>query len=42
MPTIEVRYNNLEIHAEAYAGGRALPTNANFFLNKIEANLNLI
>ncbi|KAJ3701263.1 hypothetical protein LUZ61_004968 [Rhynchospora tenuis] len=35
LPTIEVRYNNLEIHAEAYVGGRALPTIANFFVNKI-------
>ncbi|KAJ4794727.1 ABC transporter G family member 39 [Rhynchospora pubera] len=42
MPTIEVRYQDLQIHAEAYVGGRALPSIANFFLNKLEEFLSCL
>ncbi|KAJ1685330.1 hypothetical protein LUZ63_016720 [Rhynchospora breviuscula] len=42
MPTIEVRYQDLKIHAEAYVGGRALPSIANYFLNKIEGFLSCL
>ncbi|KAH7657268.1 Monosaccharide-transporting ATPase protein [Dioscorea alata] len=34
-PTIEVRFENLKIDAEAYVGNRGLPTFTNFFTNKI-------
>jgi hypothetical protein len=33
LPTIEVRYENLEIDADCFVGGRALPTLSNSFLN---------
>ncbi|GAV85816.1 ABC_tran domain-containing protein/ABC2_membrane domain-containing protein/PDR_assoc domain-containing protein [Cephalotus follicularis] len=36
-PTIEVRFEHLNIEAEAHVGGRALPTIFNFFANIIEA-----
>ncbi|KAL6614944.1 hypothetical protein ACP70R_037214 [Stipagrostis hirtigluma subsp. patula] len=39
-PTIEVRFENLSIDAEAYVGKRGVPTVANFFMNKIEEALN--
>ncbi|KAJ1284239.1 hypothetical protein BS78_03G189900 [Paspalum vaginatum] len=35
-PTIEVRFENLSIDAEAYIGKRGVPTIANFFTNKME------
>ncbi|KAJ0959677.1 hypothetical protein J5N97_000669 [Dioscorea zingiberensis] len=38
-PTIEVRFENLKIDAEAYVGNRGLPTFTNFFVNKILALL---
>lgn len=34
-PTIEVRFQNLNIDAEAYVGNRGIPTFTNFFSNKI-------
>ncbi|KAI9107579.1 hypothetical protein K1719_021616 [Acacia pycnantha] len=36
IPTIEVRYEHLNIEAEAYVGGRALPTFINFVTNIAE------
>ncbi|KAK9149767.1 hypothetical protein Scep_008524 [Stephania cephalantha] len=41
-PTIEVRFENLNVSADAYVGGRALPTVTNFFANWIEGFLNLL
>ncbi|KAG5008697.1 hypothetical protein JHK87_017212 [Glycine soja] len=35
MPTIEVRYEHLNVEAEAYVGSRALPTFLNFLTNKV-------
>ncbi|KAK4481011.1 hypothetical protein RD792_011879 [Penstemon davidsonii] len=40
MPTIEVRYEHLNIDAEAYNASRALPTFINFNINIIEGLLN--
>ncbi|KAL2236919.1 pleiotropic drug resistance protein 1 [Sesamum indicum] len=40
MPTIEVRYEHLNIDAEAYSASRALPTFINFNINMIEGVLN--
>ncbi|CAA0810655.1 ABC transporter G family member 40 [Striga hermonthica] len=40
MPTIEVRYDHLNISAEAYSASRALPTFLNFNLNLVEGILN--
>ncbi|KAG0461194.1 hypothetical protein HPP92_021491 [Vanilla planifolia] len=34
-PTIEVRFEHLNIDAEAYVGNRGIPTFLNFFVNKI-------
>jgi hypothetical protein len=34
-PTIEVRFENLNIDAEAYVGNQGIPTFTNFFSNKI-------
>lgn len=34
-PTIEVRFENLNIDAEAYVGNRGIPTFTNYFSNKI-------
>ncbi|XP_077210380.1 pleiotropic drug resistance protein 1-like [Tasmannia lanceolata] len=42
IPTIEVRFENLNIDAEAYVGGRALPTLYNASINMVEAFLNTI
>ncbi|EPS60219.1 hypothetical protein M569_14585, partial [Genlisea aurea] len=36
LPTIEVRFENLNVNAEVYAGGRALPTIYNFLVNVVE------
>ncbi|XP_039117321.1 ABC transporter G family member 39-like [Dioscorea cayenensis subsp. rotundata] len=41
-PTIEVRFEDLNIKAEAYVGSSGVPTVLNFFLNKIEAILNYL
>ncbi|KAK9685002.1 hypothetical protein RND81_10G248800 [Saponaria officinalis] len=40
IPTIEVRFENLNIEAEAYVGSRASPTLVNFTVNLIEGLLN--
>ncbi|CAN6233634.1 unnamed protein product [Urochloa humidicola] len=34
-PTIEVRFENLSVEAEAYVGNRGVPTLTNFFSNRI-------
>ncbi|KAG2729216.1 hypothetical protein I3760_01G238800 [Carya illinoinensis] len=39
LPTIEVRFENLNVEAEAYVGSRALPTFFNFHVNIIEGFL---
>ncbi|XP_019708972.1 ABC transporter G family member 39 isoform X2 [Elaeis guineensis] len=39
-PTIEVRFENLEVNSEAYVGNSGVPTVVNFFANKIEGLLN--
>lgn len=36
IPTIEVRFEHLSVEAEAYVGGRALPTIFNFCVNILE------
>jgi hypothetical protein len=38
IPTIEVRYEHLNIEAYAYVGGRALPTLLNSITNQVEVN----
>ncbi|KAM3699205.1 hypothetical protein ACB098_05G008000 [Castanea mollissima] len=40
LPTIEVRFEHLNVEAEAYVGGRALPTFFNFSVNIVEGFLN--
>ncbi|KAL9331852.1 hypothetical protein ACSQ67_001462 [Phaseolus vulgaris] len=40
LPTIEVRFENLNVEAEASVGTRALPTFANFMVNIVEGMLN--
>ncbi|CAJ2661301.1 unnamed protein product [Trifolium pratense] len=42
IPTIEVRYQNLKIDAEAFVGGRALPSFINAATNVIEGLLNVL
>jgi ABC-type multidrug transport system ATPase subunit len=42
IPTIEVRYQNLKIDAEAFVGGRALPSFVNAVTNVIEGLLNIL
>lgn len=39
LPTIEVRFENLSIEAEARAGTRALPTFTNFIVNILEVTI---
>ncbi|KAJ6833048.1 ABC transporter G family member 39-like [Iris pallida] len=39
-PTIEVRFEHLDVGAEAYVGNSGVPTFLNFFTNKIEGFLN--
>ncbi|XP_013454713.2 pleiotropic drug resistance protein 1 [Medicago truncatula] len=39
IPTIEVRYEHLIVDAEAYVGGRALPTLLNSVMNAVESIL---
>jgi hypothetical protein len=36
LPTIEVRYQNLNVEAEAYVGSRGLPTILNTYANVLE------
>ncbi|MCD7463337.1 transcription factor [Datura stramonium] len=40
LPSIEVRYEHLNIEADAYIGSRALPTFTNFMTNYLETMLN--
>ncbi|RDX70994.1 Pleiotropic drug resistance protein 1, partial [Mucuna pruriens] len=40
IPTIEVRFEHLNVEAEAHVGRRALPTNFNFCINLLEGFLN--
>nr|XP_043640211.1 pleiotropic drug resistance protein 1-like isoform X1 [Erigeron canadensis] len=42
LPTIEIRYEHLNVDAEAYVGGRALPTIFNFVVNILEGSLNCL
>ncbi|GFP99542.1 pleiotropic drug resistance protein 1 [Phtheirospermum japonicum] len=42
MPTIEVRFEHLNIDAEAYSASRALPTFVNFNINMIQGILNTL
>ncbi|KAL9323147.1 hypothetical protein ACSQ67_011200 [Phaseolus vulgaris] len=42
IPTIEVRYEHLKIEAEAFVGGRALPSFINSATNVIEGFLNFL
>ncbi|CAK8535728.1 unnamed protein product [Lathyrus sativus] len=42
IPTIEVRYKNLKIDAEAFVGGRALPSFINAVTNVVEGLLNVL
>ncbi|KAL1551439.1 transcription factor [Salvia divinorum] len=42
LPTVEVRFENVKIEAEAYVGSRALPTFLNFFINIAEDFLNTL
>ncbi|GKV35637.1 hypothetical protein SLEP1_g43882 [Rubroshorea leprosula] len=39
IPTLEVRFEHLDIQGEAYVGSRALPSLFNFFTNKMEVIL---
>ncbi|WJX16311.1 transcription factor [Trifolium repens] len=40
LPTIEVRFKDINVEAKVYVGSRALPTLLNFFVNVIEGCLN--
>ncbi|KAL9460374.1 hypothetical protein AB3S75_003560 [Citrus x aurantiifolia] len=40
LPEVEVRYENLNVEAEAFLASKALPTFTNFFTNIIEGSLN--
>ncbi|KAG5551933.1 hypothetical protein RHGRI_010140 [Rhododendron griersonianum] len=42
LPNIEVRFEHLNVHAEAYAGHRALPTIFNFTVNFVEGFFNYL
>ncbi|XP_031127767.1 pleiotropic drug resistance protein 1-like isoform X1 [Ipomoea triloba] len=42
LPTIEVRFEHLNVDAEAYVGSRALPTIFNFTANILEAFMNYL
>lgn len=42
LPTIEVRFEHLNVDAEVYVGGRALPTVFNFLVNILEGSLNYL
>ncbi|KAM5564594.1 hypothetical protein ABKV19_018929 [Rosa sericea] len=41
-PTTEVRFEHLNVEAEAYVGSRALPTMFNFSINMLEGLLNCV
>ncbi|KAK7377262.1 hypothetical protein VNO80_02684 [Phaseolus coccineus] len=40
IPTIEVRFEHINVEAQVYVGSRALPTLLNFFVNVLEGLLN--
>uniref|UniRef100_A0A7N0U8F5 ABC transporter domain-containing protein n=1 Tax=Kalanchoe fedtschenkoi TaxID=63787 RepID=A0A7N0U8F5_KALFE len=42
IPTIEVRFEHLNVEAEVYVGARGLPTVFNFFANAVEGFLNYL
>ncbi|GMH17672.1 hypothetical protein Nepgr_019513 [Nepenthes gracilis] len=42
IPTIEVRYEHLNVDVEAFVGSRALPTFLNFMTNAVEGLLNAL
>ncbi|KAL7131981.1 hypothetical protein ABFS83_12G041400 [Erythranthe nasuta] len=42
LPTIEVRFEHLNVETEAYAGSRALPSFLNFFANFLEGFANYL
>ncbi|KAJ0075532.1 hypothetical protein Patl1_34368 [Pistacia atlantica] len=42
IPTLEVRFENVNVDAEAHEGRRALPTYFNFFINNAESFLNYL
>ncbi|XP_042510326.1 pleiotropic drug resistance protein 1-like [Macadamia integrifolia] len=42
LPTIEVRFEHLNVETEAYSGSRALPTIPNFTINMVEAFLSYL
>ncbi|KAI9162141.1 hypothetical protein LWI28_024257 [Acer negundo] len=42
IPTLEVRFEHVNVDTEAYVGSRALPTFLSFFFNRIEALLNCL
>ncbi|KAH7846555.1 hypothetical protein Vadar_015347 [Vaccinium darrowii] len=42
IPTIEVRFEKLNVDAKAYVGGRGLPTVFNFFFNSFQGFLNYL
>ena len=39
LPKIEVRFEHLNVGAEAYVGSRALPTIFNFLVNIVEVSI---
>ncbi|MCH97062.1 pleiotropic drug resistance protein, partial [Trifolium medium] len=39
LPTIEVRFEHLNIEAEAHVGSRSLPTFTNFMVNIVENDI---
>jgi hypothetical protein len=36
IPTVEVRFEHVNVEAQVYVGGRALPSLLNFFVNVLE------
>ncbi|KAM3688044.1 hypothetical protein ACJW31_10G120800 [Castanea mollissima] len=42
LPTVEVRFEHLNVEAEVYIGSRALPTIFNFLVNMLEGFLNYL
>ncbi|WJX16310.1 transcription factor [Trifolium repens] len=42
IPTVEVRFEHVNVEAQVYVGGRALPSLLNFFVNVLEGFLNYL
>ncbi|KAK7284174.1 hypothetical protein RJT34_18915 [Clitoria ternatea] len=42
LPTIEVRFEHMNVEAEVHVGSRALPTFTNYMVNKVEGLLNFL